>query len=57
MIKNWLDGEGQQLIETLTKEEQDACNDEDSPFETLNKNFEPQCNETVAVPQIGLPFK
>ena len=37
MIKNWLGREGLQLIATLTKEEQDTCNDEKSLFETLNK--------------------
>ena len=38
VIKNWLGGEGLQLIVTLTKEEQDTCNDEKGLFETLNKN-------------------
>ena len=38
VIKSWLGREGLQLIATLTKGEQDVCNDEKGMFETLNKN-------------------
>ena len=47
VIKNWLGGEGLQLIATLTKKEQDMANDEKSLFETLNKKIKPQFNKTI----------
>ena len=47
VIKNWLGREGQQLIATLTQEEQEACNNEKGLFKTLNKKLKPQYNETI----------
>ena len=41
VIKNWLCREGLQLIATLTDEEQEACNNENSLFDMLNRNFMP----------------
>ena len=46
-IKHWLGREGLQLIATLTQEEQEACNNEKSLFDTLNRKFKPQYNETI----------
>ena len=47
VIKNWLGREGLQLIVTLTKEEQEACNDEKGLFETLRKKFRLQFKEMI----------
>ena len=47
IIKNWLGREGLQLISTLTQEEQEACNNEQGLFDTLNRKFRPQYNETI----------
>ena len=47
MIKNWLGRESLQLIATLTKEEQDACNDKKGQLETVTKKFKPQFNKTI----------
>ena len=41
-IRNWLGRDILQLIATLTQEEQLACNDKKSLFETLNKKLKPQ---------------
>ena len=47
VIKNCLGGEGLQLTVTLTKEEQNVCNDDKSLFKTLRKKFKPQFNEMI----------
>ena len=47
IIKNQLDRQGLQLLETLTQVEQEACNDEEGLFEILNKNLKPQYSETI----------
>ena len=52
VIKNWLGREGLWLIATLTQKEQEACNDEKGLFETLNKKFKQQCNETIKSHQV-----
>ena len=49
--KNWLCRKGLQFIVTLTKEEQDVCNDEMGLFETLRKTFKPQFSETIKLLQ------
>ena len=47
VINNWLGREGLQLIATLTDEEQEACNNEKGLFDTFNRKFKPQYNETI----------
>ena len=47
ITKNWLGREGLQLIATLTQEEQEAYNNKKDLFDTLNRKFKPQYNETI----------
>ena len=47
IIKNWIGREGLQLIATLSQEEQEACSNEKGLFDTLNRKFKPQYNETI----------
>ena len=47
IIKNWLNRKSLQLFETLTQGEQQACNEEEHLFETLNNKFKLQYNETI----------
>ena len=47
IIKNWLSRQGLQLLETLTKPEQEACKDKQGLFEILNKKFKPQYSEAI----------
>ena len=47
MLKNWLDGWGLQLIETLTQAEWEACITVGDLFEMQNKTIRPQHNATI----------
>ena len=47
VIKNWLGRDDLQLIATLTQAEQVTCNNEMGLFDTLNKKFKPEYNETI----------
>ena len=47
IIKNWLGREGLQLIGTLTQDEQHTCSNEKGLFNTFNRKFKPQYNETI----------
>ena len=47
VIKNWLGREGLQLLAALTDKIQEACNNEKGLFDTLNRKFRPQYNETI----------
>ena len=47
IIKNWLCREVLHLIATFTQNEQEACNNEKGLFDTLNRKFKPQYNETI----------
>ena len=47
IIRNWQGREGLQLVATLTQDEQEACNNEKSLFNMLNRKFKPHYNETM----------
>ena len=47
LVKNWLGRKGLHYIESLTETEKQACSTLQGLFDTLDKKFRPQFNETI----------